>query len=385
MSDPPRRTRPLLFLIANFRPVVGGAETQAEGLAQALAAAGQPVEILTAAVAGAPRREESGGVTVHRALRILRRRFLWGASHALGAAAFLAARGRRYRALVGFGLQAFHNPPAVRWGARLRRPVLLRCECSGEFGDLAALARMSAGRWVHAAVDRAPALIALTAGMRDELAAAGAPPGRVQVIPNGVDVRAFAPPPAGARRADELLFVGRLAEQKGVFDLLEGFALLARARPAARLRLLGAGPLEGRLRERAAAAGLADRVALAGLAPPQAVRAALAEATALLHPSRGEGLSCSLLEAMASGCPIVASDLPANRELIRDGAEGLLVPPGDPQALAAAAARLLGDRTLAARLGAAARGRAVAEFSLDAVAQRYLGLIARLEGAAPPS
>ena len=379
MSPGGSRPEPLLFLIANFRPVVGGAETQAEGLARALAAAGQPVEILTAAVPGAPRREEYDGVVVRRALRIVRRRYLWGASHALGTAAFLAARGRRYRALVGFGLHAFHNPAALSWGALRRRPVLLRCECSGEFGDLATLAAMRAGGWVRATIDRAPAVIALTPGMSAELSAAGISAGRVVVVPNGVDLGAFSPPAAGVRRGGDLVFVGRLTDQKGVVDLLEGFVLLARSRADTRLRLLGTGPLEARLRERAAAAGLADRVSFAGAVPQEAVRAVLAGAAAVLHPSRGEGLSCLLLEAMATGCPIVASDLPANRELIRDGEEGLLVPPGDPGALAVAAVRLLEDGELAARLGAAAHRRAAAEFSLDSVARRYLGIISRIE------
>ncbi len=365
--------------MANFRPVIGGAETQAEGLARALAAAGQPVEILTAAFPGAPRREESDGVVVHRALHIVHRRYLWGASHALGAAAFLAAHGRRYRALVGFSLQAFHNPAAVSWGVRHRRPVLLRCECSGEFGDLTVLAAMRAGGWVRAAVGRASAVIALTPGMSAELAAAGIPAGCVVVVPNGVDLDAFSPPAAGARRGGDLVFVGRLTDQKGVVELLEGFELLGRSHDGARLRLLGVGPLEAWLRERAAAAGLVDRVSFAGAVPREAVRAALAGAAVVLHPSRGEGLSCSLLEAMATGCPIVASDLPANRELIRDGEEGLLVPVGDPGALANAVGRVLEDEDLAARFGAAARRRAVDEFSLDSVARRYLGIISGIE------
>jgi glycosyltransferase involved in cell wall biosynthesis len=103
----------------------------------------------------------------------------------------------------------------------------------------------------------------------------------------------------------------------------------------------------------------------------------------VLLPSRIEGLSQALLEAMALGKPVIASDAGGNPELIRHEADGLLVPPLDPAAWAAAIERLLGDAALAARLGEAARLTARVTFSLDRTVERTLALYRSLAGGGP--
>ena len=169
-----------------------------------------------------------------------------------------------------------------------------------------------------------------------------------------------------------MLFVGRLAEQKRVDVLLEAFARLAGRRPDVALRLAGDGPERAALERRAARLGLAGRVEWLGARDD--VPALLAEATVLALPSSGEGVPNVALEAMAAGVPVVATDIPGTRDVVADGAEGLLVPAGDAPALAGALERVLGDPALRERLGQAGRARAEGDLDLARVAAEHVAL-----------
>lgn len=371
----------LLFIVSQFHPTIGGAEIQAGHLARACAELGMPAEILTAAVPGAPRREVVDGVTVHRAIRLLRLPGLWGATHFLGTLLFLARHGRRYSLALGFQLQAFHNPAALLWGAATRTPVVVRGACTGALGDLAELRAMRSGPLLLHILRRADAFVALTEEMRAEMAAAGVAPGRISVIPNGVALPREAPSPAGGRGAGAVVFAGRLHRQKGVATLLEAFASLLPRSRGLTLRVFGRGPEEPALRRRVVDLGLEGCVDFAGWTDRLAEE--LGRARLAVLPTLGEGMSNVLLEAMAAGCPVVTTDIPANREVVVDGASGLLVPPGDPAALAAAMRRLLEEPALAARLAEGGRARVEARFTLRAVARRYVELFTGL--ARPPT
>ncbi|WP_344342662.1 glycosyltransferase, partial [Kitasatospora putterlickiae] len=150
--------------------------------------------------------------------------------------------------------------------------------------------------------------------------------------------------------------VGNLTPKKDQATLLAAHAALLRSRPDARLLLVGAGPLDARLRARAAELGVADTVVFAGS------RADVPELLPALDvftlSSRQEGLPVALMEAMTSGLPAVVTRVGGMPEVLDDGEQGLLVPPGDPSALAGAFDRLAGDPDLRARMASAARERA---------------------------
>ncbi|RMG07933.1 MAG: glycosyltransferase, partial [Planctomycetota bacterium] len=206
-------------------------------------------------------------------------------------------------------------------------------------------------------------------------------------LPNGVDRRRFRPPLAPPRaRPPRLLFLGRLDEQKRPDLLLEAFAGLVGAPDAAdalppelELHFAGEGPWRARLEASARALGLEGRVRFLGLCAdaPGLLRSG---PLALALPSVAEGMPNAVLEALACGVPVVASDLPGTREAAGDAA--LLVPPGDLPALRAALARVLADDGLRARLAAAGPERA-RSFDLDALAARHLALFHELAGSAP--
>lgn len=368
--------RRLLFVISNFHPAVGGAELQAGLLAAALGDLGIEVEVLTAAIADLPSRERVRGVLVHRAIRLVRAPGLWGASHALGTWRFLSRFGEQFGGILGFQLQAFHNPPAIRWGRARRKPVVVRGSGTGDDGDVAELARMPSGRLLRAELRAAAAYVALTEEMREQMAGIGLDPARIVVLPNGVETARFALAAAEERDPLALLAAGRLTPRKGLDDLIDAVALLvAEGRPVT-LRIVGDGTERERLRARAESRGLSAAVSFPGWRDD--LRPEFAHGGVFVLPSLGEGMSNVLLEAMASGCPVVASDIAANREVVRHGASGLLAPVRDPAALAGALRRIIDDRGLARALGEGARARVEERFSLPAVARGYRELFERL-------
>jgi glycosyltransferase involved in cell wall biosynthesis len=195
--------------------------------------------------------------------------------------------------------------------------------------------------------------------------------GPSRIVPQfGVDPLLFSPAsqPEADRRARTIGYVGRMVEEKGVVDLIEAAAGLE---VDWELRLIGSGPLEGALRERAASLGVTDRVRLVGSVPSVQMPAMLRQLDVLALPSRTrpnwkEQFGRALVEAMACGVPVVGSASGEIPSVIGDA--GLLVPEGDVPALRHALVRLLGERDLRGSLSAAGRERVLARFTQAQVA-----------------
>ncbi len=209
----------------------------------------------------------------------------------------------------------------------------------------------------------------------------GIPGARVMTIHNGVDAARFSPEARPqARRALEvspdtvvLGTVGRLDPVKDHVGLVDAFARVAAEHPAAILVLIGDGPCRAAVEARVAATGLAaGRVRLLGQRLD--VAALLAGFDVFALPSLAEGMSNTILEAMAAGLPVVATRVGGSPEMVEDGVTGTLVPPGDPARLAEALGRYAGDAHLRSLHGKAGRERILAEFDLSAMAERHLAL-----------
>jgi glycosyltransferase involved in cell wall biosynthesis len=248
-------------------------------------------------------------------------------------------------------------------------------------------------RWPFLALERlayeaSDAVIVVSGGLRDFLETAEHLPRRKMiVIGNGVDpgIAAAAPTRDEARRRLELPgfrpilgSVGRLAPQKGHLHLLDALPAILSVFPEAGLVLAGEGPARGDLEARATRLGIRDRVAFLGHRAD--VPGVLAALDLFLLPSLWEGMPQALLEAMAMSLPIVAARCVGVVDLVEDGVEALLVPPGDAAALGSAANRLLGDRLLAGRMAGAARRRAVERHSLAAMTARVEALYRTILG-----
>jgi sugar transferase (PEP-CTERM/EpsH1 system associated) len=210
------------------------------------------------------------------------------------------------------------------------------------------------------------------------------PPAKVVTIHNGVDVSRFA---AGDRNAgrDTLGLasravivgtVGRLDPVKDHAGLVEACAALRAARPETELVIVGEGPCRATVEHRIVELGLSGHVHLPGLS--RAVPVLLRGFDVFVLSSLAEGISNTVLEAMATGLPVVATRVGGNPELVHDGVTGTLVTPGDPLALAAAIRAYVDDPALRARHGEAGRRRALEHFTVDRMAEAYRGLYTSL-------
>lgn len=208
----------------------------------------------------------------------------------------------------------------------------------------------------------------------------------LQVVPNGIDCAPYleerrAPhDPGGPLR---LVYLGRLAPGKGLAESIEAMRLSRARGVPARLVIAGSGPEEARLREQVADHGLHRQVSFAGAAFGEQKRQLLSQADALLLASHSEGLPYALLEAMASGVVPVVTPVGAVPEVVVDGEHGLVVRPGDAEAIAQAIARLAGERAGLARMSAACRRRA-ADYSLERLARDLGALYGTLCAARAP-
>ena len=245
-------------------------------------------------------------------------------------------------------------------------------------------------RWIGRLVNKwVDATVANCAACREAVVADwGVPPESVTIIPNGVDLARFAAPPSGDcpdfRRhraaADEngtvpfadVHRVGILANLRAVKNIelfIRAAGRLAAGHPQVQFEIAGEGDLRGPLQALIDELGLGNRVALRGSVAD--VPAFLQTLDVAVLCSLSEGSPNAIMEYMAAGLPAVVTDVGGNAELVQDGVTGFVVPSGDCDRLVGALDRLLRDRPLASRLGAAARQRAFAEFGVQAQARRY--------------
>lgn len=214
--------------------------------------------------------------------------------------------------------------------------------------------------------------LVLSGGDADEFRGQRVP--NVSVMPNPLPFYPDTTAPLDTKRVGA---VGRLEAIKRLDRLIDAFAAALPANPGWQLHLFGDGPLEGELRAQAERLGIAEHVVLRGSAND--MEAAYRELSVVAISSEREGRPMALAEASACGVPCVSFDLSGGvRELVADGVTGTLVPPGDVPALGAALSTLMGDDTLRARYGAAAREH-VADLALPRVLDRWDALFAEID------
>jgi len=242
-------------------------------------------------------------------------------------------------------------------------------------------------RWIEQRLTRATErVIACSEHVRDHLVRrVGLPPQKVALVYNGVDTDAFAPvDPADPERVEAraqlgigpgekvIGTVGHLNRQKGHALLIEAMAGVLEYEPAARLVIAGRGPLRAQLEALAAAHGVADTVRFAGLVGD--VLRLLKALDVFVFPSLWEGFGIALIEAMATGLPVVASATGGIKEIVEDGVSGLLVPVGDGRRLTEALIRVLYETTFARQLGSGGRVRVCERFSLERTTARMASI-----------
>jgi glycogen synthase len=369
-----------------FDPV-GGMQTHVFELTRALDRLGVRQSVITTRPPGSPRVERVG-----ESARVLRLGFgfphfrqlyslpasLAAPAHAASADVVHVHTGRDLAAApIGFAAAAAFGLPVVLTIHSSFTHTLSRTAQGTS-------AMIGAGRLIEtAAARRAHAVVAITPALARHLAGAGIDPSRIHVAPPAVDASLFRethPDPFPHVPRPRLLFVGRLAPEKGPATLIDAAA--KSASDSLNLILIGDGPLRSLIERTVRNAGLDARVHVAGFAPQRVVAAAMAHSDALILPSFAEELGLAALEALQAGLPVIASRTAGIADVVREGENGMLVPPGDAGALTAALDRFLSEPGLSSRLAAgAASGRD--GYRWKDVAERYLGVYETVTGEMP--
>jgi glycosyltransferase involved in cell wall biosynthesis len=371
----------ICYVLSHFFPHASGAEQQALAQGTELVRRGYSVRVVTRAIPGQPGDDILEGVKVHRWIKTSNLGPLFGLSFVAGVV----------RALHGlrpeYDLIHTHQGLWEAISAGVARPflsgapTLIQPASSGYYGEAEELARTRGFPLLRRAILRNTAFAAISADIERQWLALGVPPSKMIRMASGVDARTFRAGPVDPRVEATLpphprvIFTGRLHPQKNLEILLEAWSAVA-SRTGATLVLVGDGEDRGRLADRAKVLGVLDRVHFAGRVEEPADH--LRGADAFVLPSVAEGMSNSLLEAMATGLPCLASAIGGNTDLLGKGEVGLLLPADRPGAWAEAIVRVLADNNLAHRLGSAARRRIETEFSIEAVVDRYEELYRRL-------
>jgi len=384
----------ILALNYEFPPLGGGAGNATASICKELTRLGCEVAVLTSHFGDLPAVETRDGYDVHR-VRVLRRQVDQSSPLEMGSytAASLVPAVRLARRFKPDVVHVYFGMPTGPVGLAVKkltgRPYLLSLR-GGDVpgflpGTLDRLHTLTApiSRWVWR---EASAIVANSRGLRD-LAQQSSPWREVAYVPNGIDLEGYAPP--AAPRTDGVfrpLFSGRLVEQKGVRYIIDALPAVEAtlARPV-ELVVAGAGPIEADLRAQADALGLTASVRFLGWTERAAMPGLYASADVFVFPSFEEGMPNVVLEAMASGLPLVATDIYGHRELMAHDDNALLTPTADSGAIAAALIRMGQDAGLRDRLAQRSRERAEA-FGWRSTAQAYLTMSqAILQHAAGPS
>ena len=376
-----------------YHPSLGGLGRQAQLLTERLAEEGGDIFVIARRMKGMPPAVFSGKVKVHRVgswkpelhnfEKITALNLLVSLNFALSCAAALYRKRRKY------DIVHFHGASVPLFVAlaplKLLGKKVIAKVASAELGiEAGSLAGRygSMGKIVRKLLATVDRFVATTAEIEAGLLRDGIKGAKIARIPNFIDSDLFAPASPEVKKSikaelgyDEgplVTFSGRFIARKGIDHLLEAWRVVLDECPEARLLLLGDGPLLGEMKKRAASLGITDSLSFRGH---------VGRVTDYLHgtdlfvlPSLQEGMPNSLLEAMACGLPVVATRIGGGIDIIKSGINGVLVPPGDSDALAAALVGILKDDKRARSLAAEALRTMREEYTLDTIAPRYRSL-----------
>jgi glycosyltransferase involved in cell wall biosynthesis len=378
----------ILLVTSSYLPIMGGSEIEAQRVSHALIGRGHRVQILCPggspmpAVScwtddrGIPVRIFGGGAPARIRGHVFALRVAWT----------LLAEFRRYD-LVYFLMPGMQVALGTLTARLLGKPFLMKFSGSNE---IRRMKNSLVGRIQLRFLDWwAGSIMVLNPGMMVEAEECGLRKSKLLWMPNPVDLEEFCPLAPDLRSvlrtklgipedSEVVLFVGRLAPEKELTSLLEGFGKVAALRPQATLVLVGDGPCREELQSQTGRVAPAGGIRFTGVVPSTSVHEWVQIADVFALVSSLEGLPVSLIEAMATEVPVVVSDIPANRQLVDSGVEGIVVGTRNPDAIGSALNSILGDRENRQRMGRAGRLRIGKSFSTDRVVGLYETLFAKL-------
>ncbi len=382
-----KHTMKVLFIIRYFHPFVGGTEKQALTLASRLVANGIDVTILTSRFTHSWQRTEY--IKNVRVIRLPSPRIkVIGAAVFLTCLAFYLVRYKKCYSIIHTFQIGYTSCMSILLALVFRIPSLIKVASSGIGGDIQIAKKTPWGKLCLLMAKRATRIIAVSDNVKKELMEEDVPFDSIESIVNGVDLELYElyrDKPAMRRRMklpdkSTIVYTGRLSTEKGVDVLVRSFALLVKTQPC-QLLIIADGPeLEAvaRLIAEHNLDGSVMLVSNAGEVAPY-----LNASDLFVLPSRYEGLSNALLEAMACGLPVISTRVGGSRDIIEDGVNGLLVEVDTKDLLCDAMERVLRDRQLAANLGANAKATIEAKHDIRKIANAYINLYRDLNSVTP--
>ena len=373
----------ILILNSEYPPIGGGAGNASAHIAARLERMGHVVTVITSRFGTLPHREQTGDLTIVRVAGLRRRQdrstpleqvlFLLSASFAC---LRLVPQLKPHATLAFFGLPS----GAVAW--LMKRIYGMPYVVSLRGGDVPGF-RPYDFRIYHRMIapflriiwKQAAAVVANSKGLR-KLALAFDSRFEIPVIPNGIDLDYYQTPDRDWS-VPRLLSVGRLVHQKGLDLAMRALGGLKEV--DWEWCIAGDGPEMQALQTLARQLGLADRVKFLGWQSREELVQTYQQTNVFLFPSRHEGMPNAVLEAMASGMPVIASCIAGNDELVVNGQTGYLVPSEDIEALQTALKKLLNDSALRREMGGAARRLAQESYSWESTARQYAHLLEKVK------
>lgn len=358
----------ILMICPEFFPKLGGTEIQALNLSKALKSKGVEVSILTRLNERTWKIHETiEGLNVTR-IDYPRIRWIGGLLLNVGLSWNILKRNKEVDVLH-FHIGGSHMLLPVLISLMLGKPSLLKI--SGWWELEKGFLRPSGfiPSMMRRIIFRCNGIIALSKEICDRLISLGYPAQRIVALSNGVDISRFRP----AQREGQkpvIIFVGRLVTEKGVLNLLTAIDRLRKQFPDIKLNLVGIGSDEENLKQMSFNLGLDDCVRFCGRI--EDVTDSLRNSDIYVQPSLNEGLPNSLLEAMATGLPVVVTRIGGMPDVVVNEVEGFVVSPGNVDELVLAIGKLLDDENLRRKMGAEGRARILREFSFEYVTDKYI-------------
>jgi len=372
----------LLLINYEYPPLGGGAGNATAHLAREFTLLGAEVMVLTSGFRGLPAQETSAGFRVKRIPTIRRRvdrctpvEMLIFMMSATLAGLRLTRSWRPDVTIAFFGIPC--GPVAHALKAIYGVPFIVSLRGGDVPGfqpyDLALFHRLMKPA-IRFLWRKAACVVANSQGLHD-LAQSTEPDLTIYVVPNGVDVQRFRPDGSPDRNGPvRLLYVGRLTYQKGVDVFIQALHKLD-PKIQFEVELVGDGNARRLLERMVQKFGLVDRLHFTGWLDRTEIPQRYQQADIFVLPSRDEGMANVILEAMASGLPVIATSLAGNKELVRHGENGLLVKPDDPEQLADALLELINQVELRQRMGSSGRTLVERGYSWRQTAEQYLEVI----------
>ncbi len=372
------------MLMRKFYPLTGGYQNQALRLATELRKNGFTVHVVTQRHGTLPPYEVHQGIPIHRV-------FAFPSGHLAAwsylVSAFLWMLQNRSRFQIIHANRSSSGLVAGMIGFVLRKPVLYKLTRGDEI-DVKGFRTTLLGRFkVQCLKHTVGKFVAITKGIEEDLRRLGIPAKKLARIPNGIEIKDFSKCYDREKVKSELgwgpetkvaTFVGRLIAVKGVDWLLRIWRDVIQQETLGRLLIIGDGPERSALEDQIRSSGLTDSVALVGR--QEDVFKFLAITDVFVLPSRLEGVSNALLEAMSQGLPVIVADdeLGGNREVVDDCIDGHIVKIGDDRSFGEILVRLLRDAELRNDMGRKAKQKIEQRFSMDSVVNGYCRIYSEL-------